>query len=189
MPADLTIFAAKYLVFIDALLAALVILYLLWRRPSLVLRFVVLACLIVVFSFVFAKVGAAIYSDPRPFTEDHVKPLISHAADNGFPSDHALLAAAIVAAVAILDIWLAIPFAIIAFLVDWARVGAGIHHVGDVIGSSVFVALATLIALVVAPPILEWLAPRVAERWPQSEPLLPGGSRSGAPDVAAKRMP
>lgn len=162
MPNDLTIFAAKYLVFIDAVLAAALLAYLLLQRPRpTILRSAVTIALLLVLSFVFAKIGAAAYSDPRPFTTDHVKPLIAHAADNGFPSDHALLGAAIVAAVLLVSpIW-ALPFVVLAVLIDWARVGAGIHHVVDVLGSSVFVALATLIAVLAAPPIARWLATRL----------------------------
>ncbi|MGH2447883.1 MAG: phosphatase PAP2 family protein, partial [Chloroflexota bacterium] len=129
MPSDLTIFAARYLVFIDAALAAAVILWLLWRRPvSSWVGYGIAAAVLLVLSVVFAHIGAAVYSDPRPFTQDHIKPLISHAADNGFPSDHALLAAAIVALVGMLSLWWALQFVVLGILVDWARVGAGIHH-------------------------------------------------------------
>ncbi|HLJ68938.1 MAG TPA: phosphatase PAP2 family protein [Chloroflexota bacterium] len=160
MPSDLTIFAAKYLVFVDAVLAAVMILLAVrwWDRPRL-FRYTVIALLILVLSYAFARVGAGVYTDPRPFTQDHVRPLIAHAADNGFPSDHALLAAAIVALVALVSPLWAAPFAVLGVLVDWARVGAGIHHVADVVGSSLFVALATGIALLATPLIVRRLAP------------------------------
>lgn len=162
VPSDLTIFAAKYLVFIEAALALIILAWILWQRPRLtILRWVIAAGIMLVLSFVFSRIGAAAYTDPRPFTVDHVKPLISHAADNGFPSDHALLAAAIVAAVGMAGLWYAIPFIVLAVLVDWARVGTGVHHVSDVIGSSVFVAIATLIALAAAPALTRLVAPRL----------------------------
>lgn len=156
MPASLTIFAAKDLVFVAAFLAAVVLFFLLRSksRPAL-LRWAITAVLILGLSYVFAKIGAALYTDPRPFTVDHVKPLISHAPDNGFPSDHALLAGAIVALVALVSLWWALPFVVLAVLVDWGRVGSGVHHVSDVVGSSVFVALATVVALIV----VHWLSP------------------------------
>lgn len=166
MPTDLTIFAAKYLVFIDAVLAAGVLLLLLRARTRpWLLRWAIIAVIVLPLSYIFAKIGAAVYSDPRPFTVDHVKPLISHAADNGFPSDHALLAAALVALVAVVDLLWALPFVVLAVLVDWARVGSGIHHTVDVVASSIFVALATLIAVLLAPLILRWVAPRLPARW------------------------
>jgi undecaprenyl-diphosphatase len=152
VPADLTIFVAKYLVFVEGLICLGVLGVVLYKRPRLsLLRWVVTAVIILVVGYGFARIGAAVYSDPRPFTLDHVKPLIAHAADNGFPSDHALLAATLVALLVIAETWWAIPEAALAFLVDWARVGAGIHHVADVLGSTLFVAAATVVALAVAP--------------------------------------
>lgn len=166
MPADLTIFAAKYLVFLDALLALAVVIWLLRARSRpQVGRWLIATVIMLVLSYVFAKIGAAIYSDPRPFTIDHVKPLIPHAPDNGFPSDHALLAAAIVAAALFLSPVWSIPFIILGILVDWARVGSGIHHVVDVIGSSVFVLIAMLIGLALAGPIYRAIAPRLPAGW------------------------
>jgi undecaprenyl-diphosphatase len=166
MPADLTIFAAKYLVFIDAVVAIGALALLLRHQPlSRLLWWGIAASSLLVLSYIFAHIGAAVYTDPRPFTTDHVRPLIPHAADNGFPSDHALLAAAIVAVIAIVNLWVAIPFAILAGLIDWARVGSGLHHVVDVIGSSLFVVAATLIALLIAPRIVRWLTPYVPQQW------------------------
>ncbi|MCA1728809.1 MAG: phosphatase PAP2 family protein [Actinobacteria bacterium] len=162
MVAALTIFAAKYLIFLDAVLVAVVLAVHLYHRPrSAVLGWALTTSLLLVLSYVFAQVGGAIYNDPRPFTVEHFRPLISHAADNGFPSDHALLAAALVALVALVDVPLALPFVLLAIVVDGARVDAGIHHLIDVLGSSVFVALATVIALLIRPVIVRWLVPRL----------------------------
>jgi membrane-associated phospholipid phosphatase len=166
MPADLTIFAAKYLVFIDALIAIVICLALLYRRPRIdALRWVVACVVTILVALILAKIGSAAYNDPRPFVVDHVKPLISHARDNGFPSDHALLAAAIVAAVFFLSPLWSVLFIVFAVLVDWARVGAGIHHVADVVGSSFFVAIAALIAVLVTPYIVRALFPLLPESW------------------------
>ncbi|MGI8968081.1 MAG: phosphatase PAP2 family protein [Chloroflexota bacterium] len=174
MPGDVTAFAAQDLVLIDALLAVVAVVYLLYRRPrAFILRWVIAVVVVVIVGFVAAKIGAAVYTDPRPFTTDHIRPLVSHAPDNGFPSDHALLAAAIVAAVALVSPLWSLPFVLLGFLVDWARVGAGIHHVADVVGSALFVALGLLIAVFVAPLIVSWLSRRISGR-------LRGGAASGA---------
>lgn len=162
MPADLTIFAAKYLVFIALVLGAAVVLWSLYRRsPEEIVRWIVAAAIMVIVAAILALIGTHVYQDPRPFTQDHVKPLIPHAPDNGFPSDHALLAAAVVGAVLLIAPLWAIPFAVLAVLVDWARVGAGIHHLSDVVGSSVFVAIGLLIGWLLAPIITSWLLPRL----------------------------
>ena len=34
------------------------------------------------------KLSAAFVHEPRPFIVEHVRPLVAHAADNAFPSDH-----------------------------------------------------------------------------------------------------
>ncbi len=166
VPSDLTIFAAKYLVLIEGALAVAVLALVLYRQPrSVILRWAIVTAVMVVLSYLFAQIGGAVYTDTRPFITDHVPPLITHEADNGFPSDHALLAAAIVAAVGLVrPVW-AIPFVVLAYLVDWARVGSGLHHVGDVVGSSVFAAVATLIALLVAPLVVRRLEPHLPARW------------------------
>ena len=162
MPATLTIFLANYLLFVDGLAAVIVIAGLLYRRARfLAFRWAVAAGVIGILCFVFVQIGGLLYYDPRPFVVGHFQPLISHAADNGFPSDHALLAAALIALVALIDIPLALPFTLLAIVIDWARVGVGVHHDVDIVGSSVFVALATLIALLLRPLIVRWLAPRL----------------------------
>jgi membrane-associated phospholipid phosphatase len=173
VPADLTIFAAKYLVFIAVVVAAAILAFRLWQLPRLsVLQWVVAAVVLLVLSYALALAGGAAYNDPRPFTTSHVAPLISHAPDNGFPSDHALLAAALVALVAMVDVLWAIPLAVIAVMADWARVGAGIHHVVDVAGSSIFVAIAAVIALVIAPIVMGLLTPHLPEQWKERR-LMP----------------
>src|SRR5947209_16094477 len=154
MPSALTIFVAQNFIYIDLVVAAIVALWLLYAMPREdAVWWAVASAFILVLGEVGAKVGASLYTDPRPFTVDHVKPLFSHAADNGFPSDHALLAAMIVAGIGLLSIRWTLPFIAFAALIDWARVGAGIHHVSDVIGSSAIVAMATLIAVVLARPV------------------------------------
>ena len=174
MPSDLTIFAARYLVFIEGLLAAALLVPVLFPRPRAEwIRWAVLTGVMLVLAYVFAKIGGAIYNDPRPFVTDHVRPLITHAPDNGFPSDHALLAAALVAAVAFARPLLALPVAVVAILVDWARVGAGLHHVADVAGSALFVALGAAIALGIAPVIVRLITPYLPA-WMVRSPPIPG---------------
>jgi len=158
----LTRFVGSDLLYIDALLAAVLLISVFYRRPRRdFVQWAVAIVLVVVLSYIASKIVAAAAYDPRPFTQDHVKPLISHAADNGFPSDHALLGAVIVAALLLRNRVMAIPFAILAFLIDWARVGAGIHHVADVAGTSAIVAAATLVAYFVAPPIVRRISPEL----------------------------
>src|SRR5437588_12536207 len=118
MPTDLTIFGAKYLVFIEGALAAAVVLVLLYRTPrTRIVRWVVSVGVMLAIAYIAAQIGGALYQDPRPFAVDHFRPLIAHAADNGFPSDHGLLAAAILAAVGLARLLWALPFAVLTALV------------------------------------------------------------------------
>jgi len=61
---------------------------------------------------------------------------------------------------------------VLAVLVDWARVGAGLHHVADVAGSSIFVAVAAVVALLVAPVFMRLVTPRLPEDWKEQR-LMP----------------
>lgn len=173
MPADLTIFAANYLVYIEAIVALAAVALALYREPRLAwLRWLIAAGITGVMAEVFTQIGGSVYNDPRPFAVGHFHPLVPHVADNGFPSDHALLAAFLVVCVLLVRLWLAVPVvAILAVLVDWARVGAGIHHPTDVIGSTVFVTLGALIAVVATPLIFRWITPFVPRSLLGEEPV------------------
>lgn len=90
--------------------------------------------------------GSAVNED-RPFLHDsdtHL--LVDHGADNSFPSDHTVAAAAIatVAALAWRKRWL--PFIGLAAAIGVARVFVGVHYPGDVFAGWVIGGLAGLIA-------------------------------------------
>lgn len=176
MPADVTIFAAQYLVFIEALAAGVTVGLALYRLPrAKVLQWIIAAGITGIVAEVLARVGSAVYNDPRPFAIGHFHPLVSHVADNGFPSDHALLAAFLVVCVLLVRVWVTVPLvATLGVLVDWARVGAGIHHPIDVIGSAVFVALAAGIAVVITRFVLAWISPHLPYEFSQPEPISAG---------------
>jgi undecaprenyl-diphosphatase len=166
MPPDLTIFAARHLVVVDAGLAVVVLASLLFHRHhAAVVVWTITSSLMLALSLVLFRIADAFIVDPRPFVVAHFQPLLPHTANNGFPSGYALLAAAIVSAVLFASRQWAIPFVILAILVDWARVGVGIHHVGDIIGSWIIVALASLIALVAGPVITAIVLPAIPSSW------------------------
>ena len=100
---------------------------------------------------------------PRPFVALGIEPLVPHAADSSFPSDHTLVGVALVGALAWrvprLGLWL-LGWAL---LVGVARVAAALHYPSDILGSAVLAvvldALALRPAAVVAPRLPTWLAP------------------------------
>lgn len=89
-----------------------------------------------------AGLGGHFYNDPRPQFKDGSVPLFAHGNDNGFPSDHTLLASFLA--------FIAWPFSrkisysllAVALVIGWARVAAHVHHATDIIGSILITGLA-----------------------------------------------
>ena len=145
---SLAIFCAVYLVFIQAAGAGWVVFRSLRGKPrQLRNRFLLAAGCMAVVSMVAALVASKLHSDPRPFVSDGLPSLIHHAANNGFPSDHSLLAAALVAAVGMVELSYVPAFAVVAALVGWGRVACHVHHTQDVVGSFVIVTLAWMFSV------------------------------------------
>jgi undecaprenyl-diphosphatase len=125
------IFCAKYLIWLEL---AAVAGFILWRIPWREWLTFVLPVLPV--SFIAARALSLVYWSDRPFTQG-TQALLQHAADNGFPSDHMLLAGTLAAIVLYYDrLWGAFFFAV-ALLVGMSRVAAGVHSVLDIIASAV----------------------------------------------------
>jgi len=105
------------------------------------LRFAALLVLGGVVSYLLAKVGSHLYNDPRPFVQGHFRPLLSHAADNGFPSDHTLFTSFMAWACLVYSRKVGLALLLVAALVGLARMAAGVHHLSDVLASFVFAAV------------------------------------------------
>ena len=152
----LAVFCAKQLVFIEALLGFVVISRVLPTRRHLIRRrWLVSMVSLCVLTAILALSGSLLYHDPRPFVSDGLKSLIFHEPNNGFPSDHALAAAMIVAAVGLLSPIYALPLAAVAFAVDWGRVACNVHHATDVLGSTAIVVVALMGSVTVARQVRE----------------------------------
>jgi membrane-associated phospholipid phosphatase len=101
---------------------------------------------IAVLSIIFAKIGAHLFNDPRPYISDGATPLFAHSNDpNGFPSDHTLLASCLGFVALFYSKRIGVTLLIVAALVGWARVAAHVHHISDIIGSFICTGLAYLI--------------------------------------------
>jgi undecaprenyl-diphosphatase len=95
--------------------------------------------------------------EARPFAHDSdTVLLVKHGLDNSFPSDHATVAAAaaVVAALAWRR-WAAL-FLLGAVLVGLARVYAGIHYPGDVVGGWIIGGAAAVAAWQVSGAAMTW---------------------------------
>ena len=92
-----------------------------------------------------------IHSDPRPFVQNpNLKPLIKHAADDGFPSDHSVAAGLLAGLITWRRPWYGLGFWVAAALIAAARVAAHVHHVQDVVAGLLIGAIAASIAMVAA---------------------------------------
>ncbi|MCW3062323.1 MAG: undecaprenyl-diphosphatase [Capsulimonas sp.] len=103
-------------------------------RRALLLRGVIA----LVLGVALAKGGGALYDDPRPFVVGHFTPMIAHAPDNGFPSDHSLLVFSCAFLLWPFDRRLSALAAIASAAVGAARVASGLHHPFDVFASILF---------------------------------------------------
>ncbi len=116
----------------------------------------VLSVIYLPLAYILAQIVAYFYFDPRPFVVGHFQPLIPHAADNGFPSDHMLLSGAIASILFVYNKKIGAVSWGIAFFVGLSRVGAGLHHWTDIIGSG-------LIAVLVMAFVKIYIFPRVVK--------------------------
>lgn len=141
---ELTKLIAKDLIIVPIL----VVIYLLWKFDGKERKnFLALLILGGALSLVLAKIGAHFYSDPRPFFKDHVTPYFMASHYNGFPSDHTLLASFLGFATLTYRRQLGNVLLLVAAIIGWARVAASVHHFVDIIGSFLFTALATFLAV------------------------------------------
>lgn len=119
---------------------------------------------------------------PRPFVITGVPPLLHVEPDNGFPSDHALQAGALLVAAAALEPVAAPAYALAGALTLCARLGAGVHHTGDVLGGLGLAGIAAAIVYRLPVPAA-WRAPLWNRRraWRERrEPARALLDRSGA---------
>lgn len=134
MPTGLIIFGAKYLIAVIILVAGIFWLQLNNAdKKMLAIR----GAITLPVSFIIARLISLVFNNPRPFVVEHTIPLVQHAADNGFPSDHTLLAAACAALVWSYDKKFGGVLYVLAIIVGASRVAADVHHTIDIIGSLV----------------------------------------------------
>ncbi|HEX4669776.1 MAG TPA: phosphatase PAP2 family protein [Solirubrobacterales bacterium] len=120
--------------------------YTAWRRAA------VAAVLSAGFALLMAKLISEIVDRPRPFVVDpHGVHLFSaHAADAGFPSDHATAAFAIATAIVLRKRGWGIFALVAAAVLSVGRVALGVHYPSDVLAGAALGAAAAL--LLWAPP-------------------------------------
>ncbi|HVS58303.1 MAG TPA: phosphatase PAP2 family protein [Candidatus Saccharimonadales bacterium] len=132
---QLTIDIAKYLLIVPVLIVVLV--WVFQKKWSDRIRMATLLVCGGLLAILLAKVAGHFFYDTRPFVAGHFKPWTPHAADNGFPSDHTLLAAFLTYVVTVYSWRWGLVSLACAIAIGAARVIIGVHHITDIIGSFV----------------------------------------------------
>ena len=146
-------FVGKYFIFLSVVIAIVF-----WLRVSSKVK-VALAWRVIGGGAIaegLAQIAGHVFYDTRPFVTMHVVPLIAHAPDNGFPSDHALLASFLGFVILLNSRMTGVLLLVLAVLIGWARVAAHIHHPIDILGSFVIAGLSVM--------LVQWSA-LVATKW------------------------
>lgn len=126
------IFLAQYLHIV--IIAGTLLFAFLQKRPVQI-RMFLLASLSLPLTLLAARVAGYIFNDPRPFAALHFTPLIPHAADNGFPSDHALLGFALGMLVFRFNRTWGTVLCLLAMVLGLSRIYVGVHSPLDILGS------------------------------------------------------
>lgn len=131
---SIIIFCAKYL-FVLVVILALVA----WFQAGNKLKKQMLAAAVcaIVLAVIMDKLAGKLFYDPRPFVSQNIKPLIAHAADNGFPSEHTLFSTTLAVLLYIYRPRLGMAALAVAIVVGIARVAAHVHSPIDIIGGFV----------------------------------------------------
>jgi undecaprenyl-diphosphatase len=96
------------------------------------IQFILMAIVAGAIAYILSRIASRLYFDPRPFVTEHVKPLIAHVADNGFPSDHALLTMTLTAITYFFNKKVALGMLTLSIIIGIARVLAKIHSPLDI---------------------------------------------------------
>jgi len=140
MNSPLIVFGANYLIILIIGIAVAYFIKQPRKKQGSILIFSLLSLFLI---YLTIKIIGYFYFDPRPFVVNHFTPLIPHAPDNGFPSDHMLVSSAVAAMLYYYNRKISAVLWVLAFIVGASRVVAGVHHWSDIAGSA-------LIAIIIA---------------------------------------
>ena len=142
----LIVIGAKYVIFVVGLAA---IVCTLLSERTVRNNIVKIAVLSFPLAFLIAFIASLLYYDTRPFVAENTRPLIPHAADNGFPSDHTLYAMVMATIIFAYNRTIGVLLVILAILVGVSRVMAGVHYPVDIVGSVAIAAVATCVGWII----------------------------------------
>jgi undecaprenyl-diphosphatase len=131
---SVTVFFVKDVIYIAALIAVVVLAWAAYQKKAW-LRVAADAVAAGAVALALAKLAGKLYYDPRPFVHGACRAVVPHAADNGFPSDHTLLGAAMAAIVWRYSKLWSVIIGLLTIAVGSARVVGCIHSPIDIIGA------------------------------------------------------
>lgn len=112
------------------------------------------------------SIAGSLHTEARPFVSDPgTRLLIQHSADNGFPSDHALVTFALGGTVVWWRRLVGVLVCLVALLIGFARVFVGVHWPSDILGGAL-IGLAVGIGAAQTVPWWTWLQGWAAQRLP-----------------------
>jgi undecaprenyl-diphosphatase len=123
------IFCAKYL-----FLSIVLILGFVWLKAGKTkkVELAVATVLAGILAYGLMKFAGWLYYDPRPFVTQHIKPLVSHGADNGFPSEHTVFAMTVSSIICLYNKRFGFIALMVTLIVGVSRVLAHVHSPVDI---------------------------------------------------------
>jgi len=147
-----TIFAAEKLVAFIMLGSVAVITFAGERRIKLIYILMVALPL----GYALARLAGLLFSHNQPFAVDGFEPLIPHAVDNSFPSDHTVISGVFSLTAFLANRHIGLVLWALTLLVGAARVSAGLHYPVDIVVG----VLLALVAVFVAHKAVLWVVGR-----------------------------
>ncbi len=149
------IFLANYLIFIMGLIAVFVA-YKAKKHREFILALVLAGIL----ALDLSVLAGTLYYNPRPFVSQGIEPLISHSPDNGFPSQHTVIAMTLTSVIYFYRRRLAAVALVLTLLVGAGRVWAHVHSWIDILGGLAVGAVAGYAGVILARYLLSKLSAR-----------------------------
>ncbi len=136
---QLIIFCAKYLVVapVGALLA-----YGRKEGSAVAKKLALEVVLALPLAYVLARMAGMFYSHEQPFAQLGFEPLLPHAIDNSFPSDHVAFASVLATAAYLRHRTLGLSLWAFVAIIGIARVAAGLHWPLDLVGGALVAVIA-----------------------------------------------
>ncbi len=160
------VFAAQYLLFIIILIAAI---FWVTLPKTQKMSFIVYGMLATIITYLLSRFASLLFYNPRPFVVSKTIPLIQHAANNGFPSDHTLLSALVAFVVfRYSKLWGSILL-VLTLLVGTSRIVAKVHSPLDVIGAIAIAGVGCLLSI----PLEKWISSKVSWLSGTKSPVIP----------------